>query len=128
MISRPESHRFLPRVGRPGLSLALVLVSSLLAACATSDFGSQRTLRPAREAPDRFVVGTFTGTETREAVAGEGCRSPMVDPRDGTRLRLVRSSRDVGDYAVPDGRYGVGGGEYLRLDCDTGAALGIASR
>lgn len=52
----------------------------------------------------------------------------MIDPRDGTELRLVRSQAGRGDYAVPTGRYDVAAGELLRLDCRTGEAIGIVER
>lgn len=107
--------------------LATVLSLAMLSACATSDFASSEPLRPARGAPDRFLVGSMTGTETREPVPGKGCGSPMVDPRDGTRLTLVRSGEGQGDYEVPHGRFGVGRKELLRLDCSTGAVIGIVT-
>lgn len=42
---------------------------------------------------------------------------------------MVRSGEGgIGDYQVPQGRYGVGAREVLRLDCNTGRVLGIARR
>lgn len=75
--------------------------------------------------PDHFMVGTHTDAMMTEPAPGEGCRNPMVDPRDGTRLRLVRAAEGQGDYEVPPGRYGVGPRELLRLACSTGQAVGI---
>lgn len=64
-----------------------------------------------------------------DTIVGQGCRSQVVDPRDGTRLRMVRVGGDgLGDYDAPEGRYGVGPKEVLRLDCNTGRVLGIARR
>ena len=57
-----------------------------------------------------------------------GCATPMVDPRDRTQIRLIRSVAPRGDYTVPEGRYGVGPEELLRLDCTTGAPLGVVRR
>jgi hypothetical protein len=79
-------------------------------------------LRMAEDTPAQFV--------TEDGVAAEQeCRNPMVDPRDHTRLRLIRSSPlgniYRGDYEVPRGRYGVGQNELLRLDCETGQVIGI---
>ena len=41
---------------------------------------------------------------------------------------LVRSSEDRGYYRVPPGRYGVGGGELLLVECGTGRVMGIVKR
>jgi hypothetical protein len=110
--------------------------------------------RTARELPAMFL-GDTTNRASRTN-PDEACTVRLRDPRDSTtRLRLVRSqqvggdltpntsrspTRDVvpnlppthrdfrGDYAVePPGRYGVGPGELLRLDCVSGRALGIVS-
>ncbi len=106
-------------------SLGLIAGMLVLAGCATSDFSAERILRSASAVPDHFLVGSPHSDELTEPAPGTGCRSPMVDPRDGTRLLLVRSSDGMGDYAVPAGRYDVGPGELLRLDCATGHALGV---
>jgi hypothetical protein len=75
--------------------------------------------------PGQFVADT--------AAVGQGpvgCRAHLVDPRDGTRLTLIRSTSrgpDVywGDYAVtPPARYGIGAGRLLRIECTTGHPLG----
>lgn len=108
---------------------ALILVAPLLfVACATSDFGSDQSARSPDDAPTQFMVGEFNEETTRDATPGEGCRSPMVDPRDGTRLHLVRSSRDQGDYSVPDRKYGANEGELLRLNCESGEVIGFVVR
>lgn len=113
--------------GRIGASAGLMLVASILliAGCATSGFPYDREARSATDIPDHFVVGTHGTTETTAPDGSEGCRNPMVDPRTGTRLRLVRSVANRGDYQVPDSRYGAGSGELLRLDCSTGRVIGI---
>ena len=61
-----------------------------------------------------------------------GCATRLIDPRDRTRLTLVRSTRRsaspefLGDYSVePAGRYGVGASSLLRVDCMTGRGLGV---
>lgn len=108
------------RISTPTLMLPIAL-----AACAsTSTFSTDPgAVRPAENTPVHFV--------TEEGVAGvaDMCRSPLVDPRDQTRLRLVRSgsigASYQGDYSVSGGRYGVLPGELLRIDCGTGQALGI---
>ncbi len=52
----------------------------------------------------------------------------MVDSRDSTEIRLERAISPRGDYTVPNGRYGVGDRELLRLDCNTGAVVGAVRR
>lgn len=94
-----------------------------VAACATggrSGFPADRDARPATDTPAAFTFSV--------PASGDACRSPAVDPRDGTRLVLARSSGGRGDYEVPAGRYGVNGREYLRLDCATGAVVGAVPR
>jgi len=108
---------------------ALMLMAPLLfVACASSDFGTDQNIRSPDDAPNRFMVGEINEEATRAATASEGCRSPMVDPRDGTRLQLVRSSRDQGDYSVPNGKYGANEGELLRLNCESGEVIGFVVR
>lgn len=109
---------------------ALVAVALVaLGGCST---GGQTVLalRPdaLRDVPPAFLVGSPTGGATTAAVPGEGCRNPMVDPRDGARLVLDRSANGQGDYRVPEGRYGVLAGGWLRLDCATGRPLGVVGR
>ena len=100
----------------------------LLAGCITTHDRLEVRPEAATDVPDHFLVGTIDGEATTEPEAGQGCRNPMVDPRDGTRLRLVRSGEAWGDYAVPAGRYGVGEGELLRLSCATGRVIGVVRR
>lgn len=92
------------------------------AACAHAGTGADASLRAAEDTPVQFV--TDDGTP-----AVQECRSPMVDPRDQTQLRLVRSApfgnEHRGDYQVPEGRYGVREGELLRINCETGQVIGI---
>jgi|SRR5690606_34080680 len=107
----------------------LVLTGAILclatAACATSRTFTMepRDMRVASDAPINFV--------TVDGIAGvpSGCSNPLVDPRDQTRVRLVRSGSVgavyQGDYDVTGGSYGVGPGELLRIDCSTGQVLGI---
>jgi hypothetical protein len=110
----------------PGRCIALAL-PVLIGACASGSSASMaRTeARAARDVPDHFVVGSPFGPQTSEPRPGEGCRNPMVDPRDDTRLVLARSEVTWGDYEVIGGRYGVGRRELLRLECATGRVIGI---
>ena len=87
----------------------------------TSDAWAQST----SDTPDHFKVGRTNGFEMSDPVADESCRSPMIDPRDSTKIILFRSFDGRGDYEVPDGKYGVQKGQILRLDCATGQVVGI---
>lgn len=102
----------------------------LLSGCATSStpLRTDATTRLAENTPSYFLVGSHDSDVTTEPAPGEGCRNPMVDPRNGTRLILVRALEGLGDYDVPTGQYGVGKKELLRLECKTGRSTGIARR
>ncbi len=95
-------------------------LTGLLVGCATSDFGPGTVLRPAADVPE-----TFASDAPAEPLS---CSSPLWDARNGVRLTLVRSANGEGDYTVADARYDVGRDELLRVDCSTGAAIGIVRR
>lgn len=121
-----------PARGRAGTATAIVrcrarataaLATLALAGCAVTTTGvTDAQYRPAEDAPVRFV--TVDGVPAEDT-----CRSPMIDPRDQTQLRLARSWQEGnthrGDYEVPVGRYGVRDGELLRIDCLSGEPIGI---
>ena len=116
--------------GLYGPILTVLLVAT--AGCGSSSYAHPASA-PSRRAtgtPDQFMVGTIPagGTLSRPQ-PNAGCRNPMVDPRDRTPLTLVQSqagpSGHLGDYAVPEGRYGLRAGELLRLDCGTGRPVGF---
>jgi hypothetical protein len=100
----------------------------LLAACASGAGTMTAVIRPAEAAPTRFEPELAELRVAGDTIAGRGCRSPMVDPRDGTVITFLRSRMDVGDYDVPSGRYGVGPGELLRIECNTGQVVGVVRR
>lgn len=87
------------------------------------------TPRPASGVPERF-----TTPEVRNA--GIGCRTVLTDPRDDTRLQLFRStvverrgpSYLGDDLVIPEGKYGVGSRELLRVNCDDQKPMGIVDR
>jgi hypothetical protein len=110
-------------------SLAACGLLVLGGACATGGAGTYPANAPARPAsgvPERFVVEGTAGAAAADTTPGSGCRSPMVDPRDGARLRMVSAQGGrIADYEVPAGRYGVGAGELLRLECNTGRVVGV---
>lgn len=93
----------------------------LLLGCSGSRTGDVM-VRTAEDLPARFETpaGTSWG--------GNSCKNPIVDPVDGTELILVQSSAGLGDYSVENGKYGVGRGEFLRINCTTGEVIGIVKR
>jgi len=99
-----------------------------ISACSFGKATTRLSNHAPSDTPDHFVVGIPNGSATSEPKPGEGCRNPMADPRDGTRLQLIRSAEGQGDYEVPPGRYGVSEDELLRLECSTGRVVGIVKR
>jgi hypothetical protein len=111
-------------------SLRLILFAGLvfgtLIACSQRIIlASDHWAVKAKEAPDYFMVGRTQGFEMTTPKADGDCRSPMIDPRDSTKITLFRSFDGRGDYEVPNGTYGVEKGQILRLDCATGRVIGI---
>lgn len=106
------------------LSRTTIVVLALIpSACATAGNTLWSSpVRPAQDAPVQFDTEDGSLPES-------GCRSPLIDPRDQSRIRLVRSgstgTTHRGDYEVPAGKYGVATGELLRIDCGTGQAIGV---
>lgn len=106
-------------------SLASVFMMLLLS-CGSGNVQT-RTMKPvlraAVDAPERFeaVAGTTLSEQT--------CKSPLIDPRDGTEIKMQYSFKEgVADYLVPNGKYGVEPGEFLRVDCATGEIRGIVRK
>jgi hypothetical protein len=107
----------------------------VLSGCASSR-GSMEApvVAQAKNLPDHFMVAVTGIAQAEEPKPGEGCRNPMVDPRNGTPLNLMRSKSGVGDYQVQgrdyelDSSYGVDPRHLLRIDCATGKALGIVDQ
>lgn len=111
------------RIGRRLSALAVLAMG----ACATANWRAA-TPRDAVDVPARFEPeDPSLRLMPGDTLAGSGCLSPLVDPRDGTRISFIRSA-DVGDYEVERGRYGVGSGEVLRIECNTGRVIGIVER
>lgn len=85
----------------------------------TTSMKDSDIIRMPVDAPERFEAATeFDGS----------CVSPLVDPRDGTEIRFVRSTEGMADYEVPAGKYGVKNGELLRANCQNGKIIGIVKR
>ena len=103
----------------------LALGLGLLAAACSS---TPRLLGPASDTPERFDVLDLASGNTHPMPADAACENPLVDPRDGMRLTLVRAAEGLGDYETPGPRYGLSRYELLRVDCATGVAVGRVRR
>lgn len=108
------------------IMLSTVLVSGILIACSQRIIlASDHWAVKAKDTPEHFMVGRTQGFAMTQPEADGDCRSPMIDPRDSTKITLFRSFEGRGDYEVPPGSYGVEKGHILRLDCATGRVIGI---
>ena len=110
--------------------LACASLVLLLGGCGqnNSGFPTATPLQPGKGLPAQFEpppgFGRLSLTDT---IPGNACLSPMHDPRTNTEITMARAANGQADYKVPDGRYGVGSGQLLRLDCSTGRPLGIVN-
>ena len=105
----------------------LVVLASL--GCSIGLSSNSGVVRPAEDVPNHFEPKNSNARiMPADTIAGSGCLSPMVDPRDGTEIGFLRSDQENADYAVPGRMYGVGTGELLRLECNTGRVLGVVRR
>lgn len=105
------------------MRLTILLLFVLLVGCGTTSnsFTSQEVVRDATDTPAYF--------ESPEAVPGEKiCKSPLTDPRDGTKINFLRAQWPMADYQVPSGKYGVRSTELLRVNCESGEVVGIVKR
>jgi hypothetical protein len=113
------------------LTLVAAQIVVVTVGCAGATVSGNRDTLPIRAASD--VPARFEPRDAAmrlvpgDTLAGPGCLSPMVDPRDRTEIRFI-SSKWYGDYEVPTGRYGARPGEVLRLECSTGRVLGLVPR
>jgi hypothetical protein len=118
-------------LGAAALVSAALLSAGLVGCAAGAGSLTSGIVASAKDLPDHFLVPVSGLAQAEEPKAGEGCRNPMIDPRNGTTLNLMRSKDGVGDYQVMGeqyslaSRYGVDSRHYLRVDCATGKGLGI---
>lgn len=115
---------------RMGVRLFSLLLIPWITGCyAGMSSGSAGVQRAAEDVPNQFEPkNPDARIMPADTIAGSGCLSPMVDPRDGTEVGFLRSDKEYADYAVPGRMYGVGARELLRLECNTGRVLGIVRR
>jgi hypothetical protein len=138
-VNGPPSLLMFSRASTPLVRVTGVFAAAsalaALAGCASSR-GSMEgpVVAEAKNLPDHFMVAGTGIAQKDEPKPGEGCRNPMLDPRSGTALNLMRSKNGTGDYQVLgldyelDSTYGVDSRRLLRIDCSTGKALGIVDQ
>lgn len=103
--------------------LIYLFTGFLVISCGTSAAPiAGEILRQPENAPEAFTPGEKVSLDE------SSCKSPMIDPQDGTSIVLHQSSGSIGDYEVPEGKYGLQKRELLRLDCETGEVLGVIKR
>lgn len=118
-----------PAMSRHAAHACVLLAASACSLGVGGSFPSDASARTALDVPMRFEpADPRDRLVPGDTIAGGGCRSPMVDPRDGSRIVFLRSTGQRADYAVAGGRYGVSEHELLRLDCNTGTVIGVVER
>ena len=117
-----------------GAAVSLGAAAALVACASGGGSTAGGIVAEAKDLPDHFMASVSGVAQMEEPRAGEGCRNPLVDPRDGTQLNLMRSKDGIGDYQVLGeqyslgSRYGADSRHYLRVDCATGKALGFVQQ
>jgi hypothetical protein len=112
-------------VSRLALSVSIVLLGACGSNSSTGLPGTS-PLHAGTDLPSQFEPPAgYERPSPSDTIPGDGCLSPMRDPRDDTEIRMVRSAHGKADYTVPKGRYGVGPHQLLRLDCNTGRPLRV---
>lgn len=103
--------------------LIVILACQLISCGSMMEPDSDDIIRQPDDAPAKFTLAK--GMDFEENT----CKSPMLDPEDGTELIMIRSwGNGVGDYRVPKDKYGLNTGEYLRLNCETGQLIGVVKK
>jgi len=105
--------------------IAPLLSGLLLAGCASFP---PATSHPTQDTPAHFDVLDAASGNVRANDPAPSCESPLVDPRNGITLTLVRSIGGHGDYAPTRPGYGLAANELLRIDCTSGAPMGAVPR
>lgn len=102
--------------------LVTFLIVLFTAGCSSSSTTAQLISRAPVDVPEAFVP--------KEGIVldATSCKSPLIDPRNGTEIMMIRSHASYGDYLGPDGRYGLRRKELLRVNCSTGEVIGIVKR
>lgn len=101
-----------------------LFTATLLCACASTPRSERAPVAILKDDPEHFLV-LDPANGAMSQPTGPECRSPLVDPRDNTRLLLMRSAGGIGDYQVAPLHYGMHEHQWLRVRCADGKALGI---
>jgi len=101
--------------------LIIIAILNLTIGCSVFKNSSDNNLiiRQAENTPEKFVPANGVSLDS------DTCKSPMIDPRDGTQLLMVSASGGMANYKIVTGKYGLKKGELLRIDCSTGVVVGI---
>lgn len=104
-------------------SILTVVIVCLFQSCAPGkNTAENEILRLAVDVPEFFE------TPSGMSWGDNSCKNPIIDPQDGTELILIQSGNGMGDYKVNRLKYGVSERELLRINCNTGAVIGIVRR
>ena len=104
--------------------LRTALLGSLaLASCAGMSWPTRIDSSAITNTPDHFLVVDSDTCKLTEP-SGDACRNPLADPGDGTRLTLIRSIADYGDYQPDRPAYGLTGSQLQRIHCSDGRPVG----
>ena len=102
-----------------------VIIAVSGSACAVvtkpgASFPPDGSARPFIDTPTRFDANYTTASPV--------CQKNIKDPKTGAQLTLVRWVQGRGDYEVSVGQYGARANEFLRVDCDTYAPIGLVMK
>lgn len=100
-------------------SLFIVNLLGLAISCVSSNRSRSSEISKPENTPESFSPSPGITLDN------QSCKNPMIDNRDGTEIILVSAARGLGNYRVPEGKYGVKKGEFLQLECSTGKVIGI---
>ena len=101
------------------ISISVLFLVVVMSCGPGKAIGEEDVVRTAIDVPDLFEAppGMTWGDNS--------CKNPIMDPLDGSELILVQSRDGMGDYRVSGFKYGISKGELLRINCNTGAVIGI---
>jgi hypothetical protein len=116
----------MPDISVPPTGVLLLAIIAVLGCSSrhVEGFPTDASVRALTNAPTQFAVSGSARTRTPTDI----CQNPLVEQRDGTTLRLVRSVPGRGDYEVAAGHYGAQAGDLVRVNCRTLQPIGLVRR